>query len=151
MVEWHDSSMAGKQRMQSSNKDGGDHIPWMPDWLWDNCHDGSRFSTQKGQKRLRNWANRLLTWDGQVMLLWHVLRAIPSYHLMFAITQQTRVQGIRERMQEISMGDKPRRESKESHECMGGDNPYQSRRRSGDQTIQGASTSDEAPLCYTTA
>lgn len=40
------------------------------------------FLLGKVRKRLGHWANRMLSWNGKVVLLKHVLRTIPGYHLM---------------------------------------------------------------------
>lgn len=42
----------------------------------------AKFLIGKVRKRLHHWENWLLSWDGKVVLLKHMRKAIPSYHLM---------------------------------------------------------------------
>lgn len=42
----------------------------------------AEFLLGKVRKRLGHWANRMLNWNGKIVLLRHVLRAIREYHLM---------------------------------------------------------------------
>lgn len=42
----------------------------------------AKFLLRKVKKRLGHWANWMLSWTRKVVLMCHVLRAIPEYHLM---------------------------------------------------------------------
>jgi hypothetical protein len=62
------------------------------------------FCMDKLAKRLSTWATKLLTFAGRVLLITHVLQAIPVYHAMFLSSSNTVVQQLKLICQEFLWG-----------------------------------------------
>lgn len=80
------------------------YISRLPDRIWDHPNLEAEFLIGKVRKRLRHWSTRMLSWDSKVVLLRHVLRAIPSYHLMVLAPNRKGYDGLEKSCKQFLWG-----------------------------------------------